>query len=43
MLSYSTGSSGTGEDVEKVKEATRIAKELRPDSPSKDRCSTTRP
>ena len=31
MLSYSTGSSGTGEDVEKVKEATRIAKELRPD------------
>jgi phosphate acetyltransferase len=31
MLSYSTGSSGTGEDVEKVKEATRIAKALRPD------------
>jgi phosphate acetyltransferase len=31
MLSYSTGSSGTGEDVEKVKEATRIAKGLRPD------------
>jgi phosphate acetyltransferase len=31
MLSYSTGSSGSGEDVEKVKEATRIAKELRPD------------
>lgn len=31
MLSYSTGASGTGEDVEKVKEATRIAKELRPD------------
>ncbi len=31
MLSYSTGSSGTGEDVEKVKEATRIARELRPD------------
>jgi phosphate acetyltransferase len=31
MLSYSTGSSGTGEDVEKVKEATRLAKELRPD------------
>jgi phosphate acetyltransferase len=31
MLSYSTGSSGTGEDVDKVKEATRIAKELRPD------------
>jgi phosphate acetyltransferase len=31
MLSYSTGSSGTGEDVEKVKEATRIARGLRPD------------
>jgi len=31
MLSYSTGSSGTGEDVEKVKEATRLARELRPD------------
>jgi phosphate acetyltransferase len=31
MLSYSTGSSGTGEDVDKVKEATRIAKALRPD------------
>ncbi len=31
MLSYSTGSSGTGEDVDKVKEATRIAQELRPD------------
>ena len=31
MLSYSTGTSGTGEDVEKVKTATRIARELRPD------------
>jgi phosphate acetyltransferase len=31
MLSYSTGASGTGEDVEKVKEATRLAKEARPD------------
>ena len=31
MISYSTGSSGTGSDVEKVREATRIAKELRPD------------
>jgi phosphate acetyltransferase len=31
MLSYSTGASGTGEDVEKVKEATRLAHELRPD------------
>ncbi|MFD2609453.1 phosphate acetyltransferase [Deinococcus taklimakanensis] len=31
MLSYSTGESGTGEDVEKVKEATRIIRERRPD------------
>ena len=31
MLSYSTGQSGTGEDVEKVKEATRLAKQRRPD------------
>jgi phosphate acetyltransferase len=31
MLSYSTGASGTGKDVEKVKEATRIAQEARPD------------
>ena len=31
MLSYSTGTSGTGEDVEKVMDATRIAKHLRPD------------
>jgi phosphate acetyltransferase len=31
MLSYSTGSSGQGADVEKVREATRIAKETRPD------------
>ena len=31
MLSYSTGTSGTGEDVEKVKEATQIAKQSRPD------------
>ena len=31
MLSYSTGSSGQGADVEKVKEATRILKSLRPD------------
>jgi phosphate acetyltransferase len=31
MLSYSTGSSGTGEDVDKVKEATRLAKLHRPD------------
>ena len=31
MISYSTGSSGTGSDVEKVREATRIAQERRPD------------
>lgn len=31
MISYSTGTSGAGADVEKVKEATRIAKEKRPD------------
>jgi phosphate acetyltransferase len=31
MISYSTGESGTGSDVEKVREATRIAKEKRPD------------
>ena len=31
MLSYSTGTSGSGQSVEKVKEATRIALEKRPD------------
>ncbi|ABV38144.1 phosphate acetyltransferase [Shewanella sediminis HAW-EB3] len=31
MISYSTGSSGSGSDVDKVREATRIAKEKRPD------------
>lgn len=31
MISYSTGTSGAGADVEKVREATRIAKEKRPD------------
>jgi phosphate acetyltransferase len=31
MISYSTGESGTGADVDKVREATRIAKEKRPD------------
>lgn len=30
MISYSTGSSGTGEDVEKVREATRLARERQP-------------
>jgi len=31
MLSYSTGASGSGPDVEKVREATLIAQSLRPD------------
>ncbi len=31
MLSYSTGESGKGEDVEKVRSATKIARERRPD------------
>jgi phosphate acetyltransferase len=31
MLSYSTGDSGTGVDVEKVKQATRLAQQQRPD------------
>ncbi|MBK1641233.1 phosphate acetyltransferase [Chromatium okenii] len=31
MLSYSSGDSGKGEDVEKVREAVRIARERRPD------------
>jgi phosphate acetyltransferase len=31
MLSYSTGASGKGEDVEKVREATLIARKRRPD------------
>jgi phosphate acetyltransferase len=31
MLSYSTGGSGSGADVDKVKEAVRLAKERRPD------------
>lgn len=31
MLSYSTGTSGSGEDVEKVKQATDLVRERRPD------------
>jgi phosphate acetyltransferase len=31
MLSYSSGSSGTGEEVEKVRSATAIVKQRRPD------------
>src|SRR5690606_30400323 len=30
MISYSTGSSGTGEDVEKVRKATQLAREREP-------------
>lgn len=33
LLSYSTGESGKGRDVEKVREATKIAKKKRPDLP----------
>lgn len=33
MLSYSTGDSGTGHDVDKVREATRLARAARPDMP----------
>lgn len=33
MISYSTGDSGSGAEVEKVKEATRIAKDRRPELP----------
>ncbi|BBI60167.1 hypothetical protein HSBAA_14730 [Vreelandella sulfidaeris] len=43
MISYSTGDSGTGVDVEKVREATRIAKQRAPhlaiDGPPSVRCS----
>ncbi|AGW13265.1 phosphate acetyltransferase [Megalodesulfovibrio gigas] len=31
MLSYSTGESGSGEDVDKVREATKLVRELRPE------------
>jgi phosphate acetyltransferase len=33
MLSYSSGESGTGADVEKVRQATRLAREKRPELP----------
>lgn len=33
LISYSTGKSGSGAEVEKVREATRIARERRPDLP----------
>jgi phosphate acetyltransferase len=33
MLSYSTGDSGVGPDVKKVREATKIVQNLRPDIP----------
>jgi phosphate acetyltransferase len=31
MLSYATGSSGSGEDVDRVRTATELARELRPE------------
>ena len=31
MLSYATGESGKGEDVDSIREATRLAREMRPD------------
>ncbi|HSJ52727.1 MAG TPA: phosphate acyltransferase, partial [Anaerolineae bacterium] len=33
MLSYSSGESGVGEDVERVRKATQLARERRPDLP----------
>jgi phosphate acetyltransferase len=33
MLSYSSGTSGTGEEVERVRKATELARSLRPDLP----------
>ena len=33
MLSYSTGNSGVGEDVQKVRQATKLAQQMRPDIP----------
>ncbi len=33
MLSYSTGSSGIGEDVQKIKDATKILKKMAPSLP----------
>jgi len=33
MISYSTGSSGSGSDVDKVRQATALAQKLRPDLP----------
>jgi phosphate acetyltransferase len=33
LLSYSTGESGSGSDVDKVREATRLARAIRPDLP----------
>ncbi len=33
MLSYSSGESGTGEEVDRVRKATKLAQEMRPDLP----------
>ena len=43
MISFSTGTSGTGTDVNKVTEATRIVRERNRAWPSTARCSTTPP
>lgn len=43
MISYSTGTSGQGDDVEKVREATRIAQENVLTCASMVRYSTTPP
>lgn len=42
MLSYSTGTSGTGADVDKVRQATDRVRESRPDLRIEARSSTTR-
>ena len=43
MISFSTGTSGSGSDVEKVTEATRLVRAVSRPWPSTGRCSTTRP
>ena len=43
LLSYSTGQSGKGKDVDKVREAARLARERRPDLPIVWACRTEPP
>ena len=43
LLSYSTGQSGAGPDVDRVREATQMVRERRPDLKWKARYSTTPP